>query len=244
MKNYLFVATTFLALGTAVPALAADLAARPYTKAPSAIATTYNWSGFYLGLNGGAAWSRDCWFSVNQNLGEGCNSPTGGMVGGQVGFNWQWQSLVLGVEGSGDWAGLSAGHLTTSPFTNPAAHVILNGEINHIESVTGRIGAAFNNVLVYGKGGAAWIGSKYNENAFGVLATAANATQSGWVAGVGVEYGFSPNISAALEYDYYDFGNPTLPFTAVATQTFAFNEKISEQVQAVTVRLNYRFNPF
>jgi outer membrane immunogenic protein len=190
---------------------------------------------------GGVAWSQDCWFSINTNSGEGCNNPSGGIVGGQIGFNWQWRNLVAGIEGTGDWTNLHAGHLTTDPFTNPAAHVILNSQTNNIFTLAGRLGIACDKVLFYGKGGAAWVGSNYNENAFGVLATAASETRVGWLAGVGAEYGITPNLSAGLEYNYLGLGSATLPFTAVATGTFAFNEIISRNIQTLALRLNYRF---
>lgn len=165
-------------------------------------------------------------------------------MGGQVGFNWQWQALVLGVEATGDWANLKGGHLTPDPFTLPAANVILNSQVTNIATLAARLGVAFNNVLLYGKGGAAWVGNKYNENAFGVLATVASETRVGWVAGIGVEYGITPNVSAALEYDYIGLGTATLPFTPVALFAGPFNENISRNVQTLTARLNYRFTLF
>jgi outer membrane immunogenic protein len=242
--NFIFSAVVAISAIAGIGAVsAADLPARTYTKAPAVVIDpAYNWSGFYVGLNGGGAWSSDCWFSINDNVGEGCNHPTGGIAGGQAGFNWQWQSLVLGIEATGDWANISGGRRTLDPFTNPAANVILNSQLNNIETLAGRLGVSFNNVLLYGKGGAAWAGTKYNENAFGVLATVASKTQSGWVAGVGVEYGFTPNWSVGLEYDYLGFGTTTLPFTPVAAFAGPFNERISQNVQTLTARLNYRFN--
>src|SRR5256886_8101759 len=59
MKKVLLVTASLIALGAAAPALAADLAARPYTKAPAYVAAVYDWSGFYIGANGGWGWGRD-----------------------------------------------------------------------------------------------------------------------------------------------------------------------------------------
>ena len=59
MKKVLLVTASLIALGAAAPAVAADLAARPYTKAPPMIAAVYDWSGFYIGVNGGGGWSRN-----------------------------------------------------------------------------------------------------------------------------------------------------------------------------------------
>ena len=120
LMNKLSLAMAALAVGT-VSASAADLAARPYTKAPAPIiAAAYDWSGFYLGLNGGGAWSRKCWdiqpVHDHESLcghahdvagPEGCHTASGGTVGGQVGYRWQSAAWVFGVEAQGNWANLS-----------------------------------------------------------------------------------------------------------------------------------------
>src|SRR5205814_2170200 len=96
MKKILLAAVGLIGLGMA-PAVAADLAARPYTKAPPMVAPIYNWGGFYIGLNGGGGSARKCWdlnnvvgFGiVNPAVSEGCHDATGGLVGGQIGYRWQ-----------------------------------------------------------------------------------------------------------------------------------------------------------
>src|SRR6266508_1414010 len=95
----------------APPAAAADLAARPYTKAPPApIAAVYDWSGFYIGANGGWGSSHKCWDFVTPAgafiAAEGCHDATGGTAGGQIGYRWQASSWVFGLEAQGDWANL------------------------------------------------------------------------------------------------------------------------------------------
>ena len=104
----LVLAASILAASTA-GAFAADLAARPYTKAPPVVAALYDWSGFYIGINGGGVWSHKCW--DNNNLGgivvapvvaEGCHDATGGTVGGQIGYRWQAASWVFGLEAQGN----------------------------------------------------------------------------------------------------------------------------------------------
>src|SRR5207247_8176514 len=90
MKKVLLVTASLIALGAAAPAVAADLAARPYTKAPAMIAAVYDWSGFYIGVNGGWGSSHKCWdFTTPAGAfvaSEGCHDATGGTVGGQVGY--------------------------------------------------------------------------------------------------------------------------------------------------------------
>src|SRR6266568_1147859 len=90
MKKVLLVTASLIALGAAAPALAADLAARPYTKAPAYVAAVYDWSGFYIGANGGWGSSRNCWDNTSATPSvtrrEGCNNANGAVVGGQIGY--------------------------------------------------------------------------------------------------------------------------------------------------------------
>ena len=106
MKKVLLVTASLIALGAAAPAVAADLAARPYTKAPPMIAAVYDWSGFYIGANGGWGSSRNCWdfLPVAAVANEGCHDATGGTVGGQIGYRWQAGTWVFGLEAQGNWA--------------------------------------------------------------------------------------------------------------------------------------------
>jgi outer membrane immunogenic protein len=228
---------------SAVSASAADMPARTYSKAPPpVISPVYDWSGFYIGGNAGYATSDKCWYSINQAVSEGCHNPDGGIVGGQIGYNWQFGALVVGVEGTGDWANLTAGRPST---VNPI--VALNSNVTGLYSATARVGGAWNNVLFYVKGGAAWATDKYNETvtfvgAAPVLGTIASETRTGWIAGVGGEFGITPNLSVALEYDYAGFGNKTVGFVpAPGTAFTGFNEQIGQNVQMVTARLNWRF---
>ena len=124
MKRILLAAVGLIGLGMA-PAVAADLAARPYTKAPPMVAPIYNWGGFYIGLNGGGGSARKCW-DINNFLGavvpttaEGCHDATGGLFGGQVGYRWQSANWVFGLEAQGDWANLKGSNATllVAPFT-------------------------------------------------------------------------------------------------------------------------------
>src|SRR5437667_1521151 len=99
MKKLLLGTASLLAIGLAAPASAADLAARPYTKAPPPmVAAAYDWSGFYIGANGGWGTSRKCWDAATTGgvfLGaEGCHDANGGVAGGQIGYRWQAASWV------------------------------------------------------------------------------------------------------------------------------------------------------
>src|SRR3981081_3157694 len=110
MKKLALSAICLIAIGTS--ASAADLAARPYTKAPPPmIAAIYDWSGFYIGANGGWGSSRKCGDLTNTAgvlvapaAPEGCHDASGGTVGGQIGYRWQASSWVFGLEAQGNWA--------------------------------------------------------------------------------------------------------------------------------------------
>src|ERR1700679_1036540 len=126
MRNALVAAVGIVTLGMA-PALAADLPARTYSKAPVMVAPIYDWSGFYIGLNGGGASSRECYTitsvagaAVTPNS-EGCHNATGGLAGGQIGYRWQAANWVFGVEAQGDWANLKGSNSSLNaiiPYMN------------------------------------------------------------------------------------------------------------------------------
>ncbi len=232
------------ALGLAAPASAADLAARPYTKAaPPMIAAMYDWSGFYLGVNGGWGSSRKCWDLTNDGLGpvtaasEGCHDATGGTAGGQIGYRWQANSWVFGLEAQGNWADLRGSNVSLiSGDTN-------RSRIDAFGLFTGQIGYAWNNVLLYVKGGGAVTGDRFEirdtaTNTF--LATASDQTRWGGTVGAGAEFAFAPNWSAGVEYDHLFMGDKTANFTDTSA-TFVGTDRIRQDVDLVTVRVNYRW---
>src|SRR5205809_221846 len=203
MKKFLLGLAGLVAL--AAPASAADLAARPYTKAPPMIAALYDWSGFYVGANGGWGSSHKCWDNFALGVfvaSEGCHDATGGVAGAQVGYRWQTGAWVFGLEAQGDWADLKGSNasLVNLGFTNQS-------RIDAFGLFTGQVGYAWNNVLWYVKGGAAVTDDRFRiyNTATGVLAATTTTTDGarwGGVVGTGLEFGFSPNWSAAIEYDH------------------------------------------
>lgn len=243
MNKAFWAAMGLVAVGIA-PALAADLPARTYSKAPAIIAAVYDWSGFYIGLNGGGASSRECYtvFSVagaavNPNS-EGCHSATGAVAGGQIGYRWQASSWVFGIEGQGDWANLKGSNASLTavvPYTNQT-------KINSIGLFTGQIGYTWNSVLLYLKGGAAVTNNSYSSffTATGVAFNQASDTRWGGAVGTGIEFGFAPNWSVGLEYDHLFMGNPSVTFPATAIAVTR-SDNIRQGVDMGTVRVNYRF---
>ena len=122
MKKFLLGTAALIAF--AAPAAAADLAARPYKAEPVHVAPIYDWTGFYIGANGGWGDSRNCWGVVplaGATIADGCSTRSGGVLGGQLGYRWQSGQFVFGLEGQGDWADLSGSGLApTFRHSGPA----------------------------------------------------------------------------------------------------------------------------
>jgi outer membrane immunogenic protein len=246
MKSFLLATVGLVALvGMAAPASAADMAVKAPPPAP--LPVIYNWSGFYIGANGGWAQSRNCVDLVNVvvlgTFAEGCNERSGGVVGGQIGYRWQANQWVFGVEAQGDWADLSS---TRNSLLDPT--LALRTKTDGIGLFTGQIGYAWNAALLYVKGGAAVTSNRFsihdNLN-FGLELASASATRWGGVVGVGFEYGFSPNWSVGLEYDHLFMGDANNSFTGLPGFATPFvNNRITQDVDMVTLRINYRFGGY
>ena len=229
-KNLLLAAVSLVALSATAPALAADLAARPYTKAPAMIATVYDWSGFYIGINGGGGSSHATWDFVGVGR-EGSHDATGGTVGGQIGYRWQSGQWVFGVEGQGNWADFS-GDNTSALFATRN-----RTKIDAFGLITGQVGYAWNNVLIYVKGGAAVVSDKYEiSSTAGALLASTSDTRWGGTVGAGLEYGFAPNWSVGVEYNHIFLSDKDVTFAG-----FAGTERIRQDVDMGLVRLNYKF---
>ena len=235
-----------MALGVAAPASAADLAPRPYNKAPPPVVTPiYDWTGFYIGGNGGWAQSRNCvdFFDVTGfDFADGCRDRSGGVVGGQVGYRWQSSYWVFGLEAQGDWADLSN---TRISLIDPRFST--RTKTDGIGLFTGQVGYAWNATLLYFKGGAAVTSNRLSilDTLTGFEFASASSTRWGGTVGVGVEYGFSPNWSVGVEYDHLFMGNANNSFSVVNPIRAAFlNNRVSQDVDMVTVRFNYRFGGY
>ena len=239
MKKLLLAAVGLLALGMGAPASAADLAARPYAP----VVAIYNWSGFYIGINGGGGSAHKCWDLVADSDGdlpgpEGCHNATGGTAGGQIGYRWQTANWVWGIEGQGNWANFRG-----SNVSNLFAPDFNRSRINAFGLITGQIGYAWNNVLFYVKGGAAVTGDKYDafSGRTGLVLASANETRWGGTVGAGLEVGFAQNWSVGVEYDHLFMGSRNVTLTG---PLFSETEHISQDVDIGLVRLNYRFGGF
>jgi len=241
MKKILLGTVALATLGmAAAPASAADLAARPYTKAPPPmVAAVYDWTGFYIGINGGGGSARNCWDvtppTVAVTAAEGCHDATGGVAGGQIGYRWQTANWVWGVEGQGNWADFRGSNVSLlfAPDFN-------RSRVDAFGLITGQVGYAWNSVLFYVKGGAAVTGEKFDAftGATGVLLASANQTRWGGTVGAGLEFGFAQNWSVGVEYDHLFMGSRNVTLTG---PVFSETEHIRQDVDMGLVRLNYRF---
>jgi outer membrane immunogenic protein len=239
----LVLAASIVLLGTAT-ASAADLAPRYYKAPPPVLSPLYNWSGFYAGINGGWGTSHNCWTRTATAgvailpAAEGCHDADGGTVGGQIGYRWQASNWVFGLEAQGNWAdfrGSNASLLFGGVATNRT-------KIDAFGLFTGQVGYAWNNVLAYVKGGAAVTDNRYDGLATisGLVTdTAGSNTKWGGTVGAGLEYGFAPSWSFAVEYDHLFMGTDNYAFNTAGLATR--NESIKQDADLVTVRVNYRF---
>src|ERR1700748_813447 len=208
-----------IALGMAsAPASAADLAARPYTKAPPMVAAVYDWSGFYIGINGGGGSAHSCWDQLVPSgvLSQGCHNSTGGTVGGQIGYRWQASNWVFGLEGQGNWADFSGSNVAPVGANPLFGGLTDRTRIDAFGLITGQIGYSWNNVLGYVKGGAAVVDDKYDAFTPGVPFASANQTRWGATVGAGLEVGFARNWSVGVEYNHIFLDDNNVGLTAAA----------------------------
>lgn len=218
-----------LAVATAadLPLLRAPVA--PVASAPAAI---YSWTGLYIGGQVGAGASRSSW---SDPFGGGNNAFTSGagfLGGGLLGASYQWNALVLGVEADFNWTAMRGNGSDLVGDT-------IGTETQWTSSVAGRVGAAFNRLLVYGKGGAAFARDRSSFTDLAGNGASTAFTRTGWIAGIGLEYGITQNWSAKLEYDYLSFGSQPLNF-ATATPT-AYASSTTVNAQEIKAGINLRF---
>jgi len=252
----------------ATSAFAADWPMPTYTKAPIYAEPVFNWTGFYLGGNIGYSWGRSSNTStLTSSAGTLLFSSTdkaalnGVFGGGQVGYNWQVQNFVWGLEadiqGTKEMGSRSfvcpVGVCIPTPVGVPAAAgtpvpAVLGQKIDWLGTVRGRAGVAVTpTLLLYATGGLAYGEVNTNES-IGVIPSAfsSNATNAGWTAGGGIEGAIGGNWTARVEYLYVDLGKVNgsflTPLTAVGGGVIATNYSSHITDNIVRVGINYKFN--
>jgi outer membrane immunogenic protein len=221
-----------VALGATVPALAADLTARRYAKAPPYAAPIYNWTGFYIGGHIGGAFNGDNNFN---GLATG-NDNNGRFLGGlQVGADYQFApNWLVGIEGQYSWLGSNSNGVSF-----PGGFVYTNNQ-RALGSVTGRLGYTWGPALLYAKGGYAFSDNNESLALAGVPVAFAfdSSHRDGYTVGAGLEYMFARNWSAKLEYQFYDFGSSRF----IAPAALVSFGSLRTEDHTVKAGLNYRFN--
>jgi outer membrane immunogenic protein len=220
MRRFLLASASMLAF--AGMAHAADLPRQMVTKAPAYVAPYYNWTGFYVGINGGGGWGTSAWDST------GGFDVSGGLIGGTVGYNWQFGTWVVGLEGDIDWANVKGSTATGCVTGN------CTSENTWLGTARGRVGYAFDRWMPYITGGAAFGDVQASQPGF----TGMSSTQVGWTVGAGVEFAVVNNVTAKVEYLHYDLGS----FTCGLNCGNGFvNDTVSFNANVVRGGLNIRF---
>jgi outer membrane immunogenic protein len=216
-------------------AKAADLPVPPQpgpVVAPVAYAPqVYNWTGIYFGGHVGGGYAGSSWTDVIPGMANDKFNDWGFLGGAQAGANYQLNRFVFGVEGDFSWTSLKGSG------TNSLGNAI-NTSTQWTSTVTGRIGAAFDRLLVYGKGGLALAEDQSSLTDFGGNTATSSQMRTGWTAGVGLEYALDDNWSAKIEYDYLGFGPQTLNLD---TPLESVTSNASLNVQEIKAGLNFRF---
>jgi outer membrane immunogenic protein len=204
---------------------------------PTYFPAYFNWSGIYLGVNGGYGFGQSQWSVAGVSSGN--FNTNGFVVGGTLGANYQTGSYVIGFEGDIDWSNVqgSTSIATCVAFGAPAG-TACQSQSTWLGTARARVGYAFDRLLVFGTGGAAFSGLQPVLNPGGKLNNA--PSQLGWTAGAGVEYAFTDAISAKVEYLYANLGTVACP-TATGCGTFTFHSFTFTE-SLVRAGVNYRFS--
>jgi outer membrane immunogenic protein len=235
MKKFLLGTVAIFALGTA-SAVAADLPARTYTKAPVyAPAPVFNWTGIYVGAHIGAAFGGDDGFTADAALGPvtSSNRDASFLGGGQIGADYQFApNWVVGIEGQ--ISGISNNDRNFTSALGPT----VRDRSDWLASVTGRLGYTWGPGMIYAKGGVAFRDDSGLEIAGvpGGLGVTTDRENTGYTVGGGFEYMFAPAWSAKVEYQYYNFDTTTVAFTGVPVLSY------KDDLHTVKVGINYHFN--
>ena len=250
MSKLLFAQAAALVLTMAGSAVAADI---PLKAAPP-VAARFSWTGCYLGghVGGGFAHKditdpvqlvQDSFAGtpITTGVTTVSPSPTGAVIGGQIGCDYEFaSSWVIGIEGAASGSTMKDSKTVALPLGNPDS-ALVKARVEFLSSVTARIGYAFDNVLLYGRGGVALAQDLYNVIG-SFLGTPFNFegadNRIGWTAGGGVEWAFSQHWSTSLEYDHYAFGHSRI-LMSDPINTLAGIVDTKQSVDVVKVGLNF-----
>ena len=230
-------------------AIAADL---PSSKAPPvyvAPAPVYSWTGVYLGVYGGGVFGTATVTDPLFAAGHYNQSPGGGVFGGIVGYNFQFNpNWVIGIEGEGGWQGINQ----TSNFNSAATPGIFFNqkvETDYSARIRGRLGYAFGDrALLFVAGGVSFTDVNVNLNTVTIVDGPYSIRRDlvGWNIGGGVDYAFTPNWIGRVEYIYDNYGTQTyafanLPVVGGARATGYNNRTVRLEDSTIRAALIYKF---
>jgi outer membrane immunogenic protein len=205
-----------LSLAFAGSASAADLPLPQVYKAPPAF---FSWTGWYIGVNGGGGWGTTshtvtAGITALPAVTTGNFNTTGGLAGGTVGYNYQFNWFLVGAEADLDWSNIRGTFNGAVPIPGGTAGFSVSSQLQWLETTRVRAGFVWDHALIYGTAGAALAGLNATANAsaaasgIGAAVTASDTqTRFGWTAGGGVEYAFTNYLSGKVEYMYVDLGS-------------------------------------
>jgi opacity protein-like surface antigen len=255
MRKLLFAHATALAVTLAGPAIAADL---PLKSEVPYVAPRFSWTSCYVGGHLGGGFARKDMTDPVQLAQDSFNggpittgittvstSPTGVVIGGQIGCDYQFASnLVIGIEGAASGSTMRGSTTVSLPAGAPDL-ALVQANTDFLAGVTGRVGYAFDNVLLYAKGGVALAGDKYNVSGVSTIGAGGPFNfqgldnRLGWTAGGGVDWAFSRHWSVNVEYDYYSFGHGSILMT---DQINGFTGVVDVKQTVQVVKLGFNFH--
>lgn len=234
---------------TALVAVAAIGSARTAdlpVKAPEPAPVAYNWSGCYLGIEGGGNWGRSSETdAANPNpalVGLPLVAPfnlSGVLAGGTAGCNYQAGTWVFGVEGDASWTNTNGTANDLPPFNTASKNPVSE---KWIDTVRGRVGVAWDRALFYGTGGIAFAGTDVVKCPAVVGCVDDSQTRTGWTAGVGVEYALWQSLSLKIEYLHADLGTGRYIPLIVTANGSTDSRYVRFTDDIVRAGLNWRFN--
>lgn len=217
----------------------------------------YDWTGFYFGAHIGAGRQDNSYTDTTttalENAGNVSSHGQYGTVGGgQIGVNYQMTPVVVGLEGTWSATSLTGYGISASSYVPPSG--VVGGvqvrdttTTNWFATATARVGVASDQLLLYVKGGGAWMRAGLTRDVLqsgaNIAAASLSDTRNGWTAGGELEWGITENLSVKIEYDYLDFGTKTYTYNvaSAAISPIATPVSVQSQTHMLTGGLNYRF---
>ncbi len=200
----------------------------------NAVESLFNWTGFYIGVEGGGGGATTKQTNLNTGGTRGDFQQSGGLAGGTVGYNWQQGNFVVGLEGDYAWAHIFGRETNCGLLSNETCPT----ELRAFGTARGRAGLLLSNSsMIYATGGLAFADIKAYKVATAL--TGGEAWRTNWTLGGGFETMFAPHWSLKFEYLYTSFGERAATYTIVASgNRVAADER---DLHIIRSGVNFRF---